>query len=290
MRIILHERKDRPMKLGKEIAQIRKDNSMTQEAFGQIFHVTRQTVSNWENEKSYPDLETLVAISDRFGISLDTLLKEDEHMIQTIDKERRRGKRLLKIVIAALSVVVIACASYSGYWYYQKTSFEEQFTTTAQKYGFTPQILTDENGDDIATGRYIAQDGNTTYSVIPPDFPTLLSFDTSIDECAKFITAECTADDQHLVLRCSPTDVMDESGDIQTEATFTTLYLDKGMQENSDGTFTPLLNPEYSLDDDGNPYAGHLDDETRAAYDAMKSDIQTAVTTMHTMLDDFYGS
>lgn len=85
------------MKLGKEIAQIRKDNSMTQEAFGQIFHVTRQTVSNWENEKSYPDLETLVAISDRFGISLDTLLKEDEHMIQTIDKERRRGKRLLKI-------------------------------------------------------------------------------------------------------------------------------------------------------------------------------------------------
>lgn len=34
------------MKLGKEIAQIRKDHSMTQEAFGQLFHVTRQTVSN----------------------------------------------------------------------------------------------------------------------------------------------------------------------------------------------------------------------------------------------------
>lgn len=277
------------MKLGKEIAQIRKDNSMTQEAFGQIFHVTRQTVSNWENEKSYPDLETLVAISDRFGISLDTLLKEDEHMIQTIDKERRRGKRLLKIVIAALSVVVIACASYSGYWYYQKTSFEERFESTLQKYGFSPQIISDESGNDFSTGAYIAEDGAITYSIIPPDFPTLLSFDTSIDDGAKFITAECTADDQHLVLRCSPTDVMDESGDIQTEATFTTLYLDKGMQENSDGTFTPLLSPEYSLDDDGNPYAGHLDDETRAAYDAMKDDVQTAVTTMHTMLQDFYA-
>lgn len=277
------------MKLGKEIAQIRKDNSMTQEAFGQIFHVTRQTVSNWENEKSYPDLETLVAISDRFGISLDTLLKEDEHMIQTIDKERRRGKRLLKIVIAALGVVVIACASYSGYWYYQKANFEERFESTVQKYGFSPQIISDERGNDFSTGAYIAEDGAITYNIIPPDFPALLSFDTNIDEGAKFITAECTADDQHLVLRCSPTDVMDESGDIQTEATFTTLYLDKGMQENSDGTFTPLLSPEYSLDDDGNPYAGHLDDETRAAYDAMKDDVQTAVTTMHTMLQDFYA-
>ena len=135
------------MKLGKEIAQIRKDNSMTQEAFGQIFHVTRQTVSNWENEKSYPDLETLVAISDRFGISLDTLLKEDEHMIQTIDKERRRGKRLLKIVIAALSVVVIACASYSGYWYYQKASFEERFESTLARYDFTQMTAIDEDGN-----------------------------------------------------------------------------------------------------------------------------------------------
>lgn len=290
MRIILRQKeRTLAMKLGKEISQIRKEHSMTQEAFGQLFHVTRQTVSNWENEKSYPDLQTLVDMSDRFGISLDTLLKEDEHMIQTIDKERRAGKRLLKGILAAICAVAVICASYCGYWYYQKSSFEEQFTTTAQKYGFTPQILTDENGDDIATGRYIAQDGNTTYSVIPPDFPTLLSFDTSIDDGAKFITAECTADDQRLVLRCSPTDVMDESGDIQTEATFTTLYLDKGMQENSDGTFTPLLSPEYSLDDDGNPYAGHLDDETRAAYDAMKDDVQTAVTTMHTMLQDFYA-
>ena len=72
-------------------------------------------------------------------------------MIQTIDKERRRGKRLLKIVIAALSVVVIACASYSGYWYYQKTSFEERFESTLQKYGFSPQIISDESGNDFST-------------------------------------------------------------------------------------------------------------------------------------------
>lgn len=55
------------MQLGQTIQQIRKDNNLTQEGFAELFHVTRQTVSNWENEKSYPDLLTLVAISDSFN-------------------------------------------------------------------------------------------------------------------------------------------------------------------------------------------------------------------------------
>lgn len=54
------------MQLGQTIQKIRKENHLTQEEFAEIFHVTRQTVSNWENEKSYPDLLTLVAISDNF--------------------------------------------------------------------------------------------------------------------------------------------------------------------------------------------------------------------------------
>ena len=44
-----------------------------------------------ETEKSYPDLETLVAISDRFAVSLDQLIKEDCKMVQAIDKERILG-------------------------------------------------------------------------------------------------------------------------------------------------------------------------------------------------------
>ena len=58
---------------------------MTQEDFAKIFHVTRQTVSNWENQKSYPDLQTLVQISDEFDVSIDTLLKEDMVMVKKID-------------------------------------------------------------------------------------------------------------------------------------------------------------------------------------------------------------
>lgn len=48
------------MSIGQQISGIRKQHQLTQEKFGGLFHVTRQTVSNWENEKSYPDLQTLV--------------------------------------------------------------------------------------------------------------------------------------------------------------------------------------------------------------------------------------
>jgi transcriptional regulator with XRE-family HTH domain len=51
------------MQLGQAIAQIRKERGLTQEAFAKMYNVTRQTVSNWENEKSHPDLSTLVKIS-----------------------------------------------------------------------------------------------------------------------------------------------------------------------------------------------------------------------------------
>ena len=79
------------MNIGNQILNIRKENQLTQEEFGKLFHVTRQTISNWENGKSYPDLQVLVDISNQFGVSLDTLLKEDSKIVQSIDKERAMG-------------------------------------------------------------------------------------------------------------------------------------------------------------------------------------------------------
>lgn len=79
------------MSIGNQIMSIRKAQQLTQEQFGSLFHVTRQTVSNWETGKSYPDLQLLVAISDQFGVSLDTLLKEDTKVVKAIDRERKLG-------------------------------------------------------------------------------------------------------------------------------------------------------------------------------------------------------
>ena len=55
------------MELGRRITELRKANSLTQEGLAERCSVTRQTISNWENGKSYPDLEMLVFISDSFG-------------------------------------------------------------------------------------------------------------------------------------------------------------------------------------------------------------------------------
>ena len=56
------------MRLGKRIYDIRKLHGLTQEEFANMFSVTRQAVSNWENDKAYPDLHTLVEISNQFNI------------------------------------------------------------------------------------------------------------------------------------------------------------------------------------------------------------------------------
>lgn len=77
------------MNIGEKIIEIRKERKMTQEDFAKIFHVTRQTVSNWEHEKSYPDLQTIIQISDEFNISLDKLLKEDIQMVKKIDSYKK---------------------------------------------------------------------------------------------------------------------------------------------------------------------------------------------------------
>lgn len=98
------------MNIGAKIIEIRKKRNMTQEDFAKIFHVTRQTVSNWENQKSYPDLQTLVQISDEFDVSLDTLLKEDMVMVKKIDNFKVYKKAFIGLTAGVLTVGILGCA------------------------------------------------------------------------------------------------------------------------------------------------------------------------------------
>lgn len=99
------------MQLGQAIAKIRKERGLTQEAFAKMFNVTRQTISNWENEKSYPDLSTLVKISDEFNVSLDVLLKGDFRMVKDIDKKIKKQPFYIGIIIG-LVIIVVALFSF----------------------------------------------------------------------------------------------------------------------------------------------------------------------------------
>ena len=62
------------MKFSEEIKRLRKEHHYTQDELAKKLHVTRQAVSNWENEKNLPDIETVIAIAQIFNISLDELI------------------------------------------------------------------------------------------------------------------------------------------------------------------------------------------------------------------------
>ena len=69
------------MNLGEQIKNRRKELNITQEELAKKLNVTRSAVSNWETEKNYPDLQTIVYISDELNISLDVLLKGDRKLV-----------------------------------------------------------------------------------------------------------------------------------------------------------------------------------------------------------------
>lgn len=66
------------MELGTQIRKYRNERTLSQEALAEKVYVSRLTVSNWENDKSYPDVNSLVLLSEVFEISLDQLIKVEE--------------------------------------------------------------------------------------------------------------------------------------------------------------------------------------------------------------------
>lgn len=64
------------MTLGEKIYKLRTAHGMSQEAFGDMLGVSRQSVSKWETDQSQPELDKIIAISEMFTVSTDYLLKE----------------------------------------------------------------------------------------------------------------------------------------------------------------------------------------------------------------------
>lgn len=128
------------MNFGTRLVNLRKECKISQEEFSEIFNVTRQTVSNWENSKSYPNIETLIKISEYFNISLDILLKEDKIMIKKIANKTKQKN----IIIISLLVVIFLCTSIFllGFLFPEKFDNYDKMPVAMIMYK-----TTDENGD-----------------------------------------------------------------------------------------------------------------------------------------------
>ena len=70
------------MELNTQIKKYRTSMNLSQEELAEKIYVTRQTISNWENSKSYPDIHSLLMLSSLFNISLDQLIKGDINIMK----------------------------------------------------------------------------------------------------------------------------------------------------------------------------------------------------------------
>ena len=76
------------MELAKQIKKYRIEYGLSQDELAEKLYVSRQTISNWENEKNYPDIKSILLMSYIFNISVDELVKGDmEDVKELIFKE-----------------------------------------------------------------------------------------------------------------------------------------------------------------------------------------------------------
>lgn len=64
--------------VGERLTDLRNKNNMTQEEFAEYMCVTRQSVSKWETDKTYPDVEKLIKIAELYNVTLDYLIRGEE--------------------------------------------------------------------------------------------------------------------------------------------------------------------------------------------------------------------
>lgn len=93
------------MELGKTIREYREKTQMTQEQLSERIYVSRQTISAWENDKTCPDIQSLVLLAEIFNTTVDGLVKGDLETMKTMitaedQTEFRKWTYILNILFA----------------------------------------------------------------------------------------------------------------------------------------------------------------------------------------------
>ena len=99
------------MELGNQIKAHRAVLSLSQEELAEKVYVTRQTVSNWETGKSYPDIHSLLLLSALFDVSLDQLIKGD---LETMKQEVNAADVIYTVLLAATIILPVPLIKWFG--------------------------------------------------------------------------------------------------------------------------------------------------------------------------------
>lgn len=96
------------MELGQQLKAHRKELGISQDELAEKIFVSRQSISNWENNKTYPDIHTLLLLAETFGVSLDELIKGDvEEMKKEINAQERAGFSRDSVCFAIFGIVTV---------------------------------------------------------------------------------------------------------------------------------------------------------------------------------------
>ena len=103
------------MNIGQQIRKYRERDEYSQEYLAEKLYVSRQTISNWENEKSYPDIHNLLVMCELFDISLDDLVRGDLNSNKQESIKRKMNIWSLVMIIGfTLSSILIGCLLYTS--------------------------------------------------------------------------------------------------------------------------------------------------------------------------------
>lgn len=96
------------MELGNQIRKHRKAQGLSQEDLAAKIYVSRQTISNWETDRTYPDVQSLLLLSALFDITIDELIKGDvEAMKETVDASKMKALGWVMLAGMLASVVIM---------------------------------------------------------------------------------------------------------------------------------------------------------------------------------------
>ncbi|MHC5217009.1 helix-turn-helix domain-containing protein [Enterococcus sp. LJL128] len=104
------------MSLGEKLKEQRENLGYTQQEVADQIHVSRQTISNWEVGRNFPDIPTIILLSDYYGISLDLLLKGDDHLMKKMNEDAKKLEQLKKRKVLDGFLISVVLLFLLGIW------------------------------------------------------------------------------------------------------------------------------------------------------------------------------
>lgn len=105
------------MELAKQLKAQRERLGLSQEDVARKIFVSRQTLSSWENDKTYPDVQSLLLLSELFDSSLDELVMGDlAVMRKAMEEDSKKLKWLAGIMVASFALALVFLISLSLLW------------------------------------------------------------------------------------------------------------------------------------------------------------------------------